>query len=361
MRIRHVAQPLLGAGRARSLKVGIFIPLSGPAGIWGPSCRSCAELAAEEINLAGGIGRRQIEFTFVDAGGVPDTVALSAANLAAAGEIDALVGMHTSDVRVALVAAVSGQVPYVYTPLYEGGERDPGVFCIGETPGQHLLPSLDWLCERYRLRHWFLVGNNYVWPRATHRLLRRHFAGRPCEIVGEAYLPFGTEDVEELIEEIRQAKTDALLLSLVGQDSVVFNRAFARSGLAPRILRFSCAMEENMLLAIGDANLDGVFAASGYFGSVDTRANGGFVERYHLRFGDRAPVLNALGESMYEGVRFLKNLAESMSDQDWRHLERPLTTGGVRAAVYDRDRVTRAPTYLAEAQGFEFRILRSFP
>jgi ABC-type branched-subunit amino acid transport system substrate-binding protein len=361
MGIRHVAQPLLGAGPAGSLKVGVFIPLSGPAGIWGPSCRSCAELAAEEINGAGGIGRRQIEFTFVDAGGIPGDVALAASRLVASGDIDAIVGMHTSDVRLALAAEVSGQVPYVYTPLYEGGERNPGVFCIGETPGQHLLPSLDWLCERYHLRRWFLVGNDYIWPRATHRLLRRHFSGRPCEIVGEAYLPFGTEEVEDLVEEIRQAKTDAMLLSLVGQDSVVFNRAFARAGLAPRIVRFSCAMEENMLLGIGDANLDGVFAASGYFGSVDTRANGGFLERYHRRFGDRAPILNALGESMYEGVRFLKNLAESVSDRDWRRLETPIPTGGVRAAVYERDRASHAPTYLAETHGYEFRILRSFP
>jgi urea transport system substrate-binding protein len=361
MHVRHVAKPLLGAGCARSLKVGVFIPLSGPAGIWGPSCRSCAELAAEEINAAGGVGRRQIEFTFIDAGGIPADVALAASTLVDSGKIDAVVGMHTSDVRVALAAAVSGQLPYVYTPLYEGGERNPGVFCIGETPGQHLLPALDWLCERYHLRRWYLVGNDYVWPRATHRLLRRHFSGGPCEIAGEAYLPFGTEDVDELIDEIRQARTDAMLLSLVGQDSVVFNRAFARSGLSPRILRFSCAMEENMLLGIGDSNLDGVFAASGYFELVDTRANGDFLERYHQRFGDRAPILNALGESMYEGVRFLKNLADSVSDRDWRALNRSLSTGGVREAVYDRDRVSRAPTYLAEAQGYEFRILRSFP
>ena len=29
---------------------------------------------------------------------------------------------------------IDGRLPYVYTPLYEGGEHRPGVFLTGETP-----------------------------------------------------------------------------------------------------------------------------------------------------------------------------------------------------------------------------------
>jgi ABC-type branched-subunit amino acid transport system substrate-binding protein len=351
----------LPARRADRLTVGLFIPISGAAGIWGPSCRACAELAAAELNARGGIAGREIVFRIVDAGGDPLDVSAAAEVLIEEGEIDAIVGMHTSDVRAGLARAISGVVPYVYTPLYEGGERHPGVFCIGETPDQQLLPGLDWLAERYRARNWYLIGNDYVWPRTTHALVRRHFALQPRAILGESYVPFGTADMEPLVERIREARPDAVLVSLVGQDSIAFNRTFGRAGLGGRILRFSCAVEENMLLGMGEAHVDGLFASAGYFSVIRNRSNGSFLERYQQHFGDRGPALNTIGQNVYEGVHFLLGLAASTQGRDWRSPAGPIPLGGVRRAVYGGDRISRAPMYLAEAQGYEFRIRQTFP
>jgi ABC-type branched-subunit amino acid transport system substrate-binding protein len=346
--------------RADRLTVGLFIPISGAAGIWGPSCRACAELAAEELNARGGVGGREIVFRLVDAGGIPAEVSAVAELLVQEREIDAIVGMHTSDVRTAMAGAVAGLVPYVYTPLYEGGETHEGVYCIGETPEQQLFPGLTWLADRYRVRSWFLIGNDYVWPRTTHALVRRRFSREHRAIVGEMYVPFGTEDMEPIVERIRSARPDAVLLSLVGQDSVVFNRAFGRAGLAGRILRFSCAVEENTLLGIGADHVEGLFACSGYFGVIGTGPNGDFLERYGQRFGDRGPTLNTIGQNVYEGVHFLSGLARATEGSAWRALSRAVPLGGVRGAVFGGDRISRAPMYLAEAQGLDFRIRETF-
>ena len=43
------------AAAAEEFKIGLFIALSGPASLFGPTQKACAELAAEEINKAGGI------------------------------------------------------------------------------------------------------------------------------------------------------------------------------------------------------------------------------------------------------------------------------------------------------------------
>ena len=48
--------PLGTAVAAAPLKVAVMIPLSGPAGLFGPSSRNCSELAVEEINSGGGLG-----------------------------------------------------------------------------------------------------------------------------------------------------------------------------------------------------------------------------------------------------------------------------------------------------------------
>jgi urea transport system substrate-binding protein len=60
---------LTSALAAGPIKVGILIPLSGPAGLFGPSSQNCAQMAVDEINASGGILGRQIEPVFADVGG----------------------------------------------------------------------------------------------------------------------------------------------------------------------------------------------------------------------------------------------------------------------------------------------------
>jgi ABC-type branched-subunit amino acid transport system substrate-binding protein len=355
----HGVMAARGAGLvrhdARRLNVGIFIPTEGAAGIWGPSCRSCATLAAHEINEAGGILGLEVALRIEDAGADPDDTAERAAILVETGEIDAIVGMHISAVRESLVRTIGGVIPYVYTPLYEGGERTPGVYAIGETPADQLLPAMGWLGERYRVRRWVLLGNDYVWPHRSHALARQFLKAHDGEVVGERYLPFDREQFDDVLDWIAGLKPDAVLVSLVGQDAVNFNRAFGRRGLSERILRFSCAVEENVLLGIDSAHTDGLFAAAGYFANMGTRDNGGFKERYYGHLGDGAPMLNALGESLYEGMHFLRALLAP--GDDWRRLDRTISFGGVRGAAFGPDRRVKAPIFLAEAKGNRFDIV----
>jgi ABC-type branched-subunit amino acid transport system substrate-binding protein len=351
------------AGRENGLKitasfeVGLFIPTSGAAGIWGPSCRACAELATEELNAGGGIDGRPVNLTIVNAGNDPDLVAKEAEALCRSGRIDAVVGMHTSDVREAIADHIAGSVPYVYTPLFEGGPAGPGVFCIGETPGQQLLPGIDWLSTRFRLKRWFLLGNDYIWPRASHAAVHRHFRGGERSIVGQAYLPFGTRNFNSVLERIRRAQPDGLLLSLVGDDSIRFNRIFARSTQAAKVIRFSCALEENMLLGIGADATDGLFSASGYFSTLDTAANGAFRERYHSRFGERGPILNSIGESLYEGLYFLHALSGATRSSAWASPTAALEVKGPRGTIFQPAGRSQMPMYLARAEGHSFQLV----
>jgi urea transport system substrate-binding protein len=339
--------------------VGLLVPINGSAGIWGPSSIACAQLAQAEINAAGGLLDRRLRLLVVDSSDETLDVGRVTAKLMHAGSIDAIVGMHTSQVRQRVLRDVARQIPYVYTPLYEGGESTPGVFALGETPGQQLRPALEHLIDRHRAQRWVFVGHDYVWPRVSHRFAARYLAGRGAELLSDRYLPFGAEDYAEVLEDIRRLKPDAVLLSLVGQDAVHFNRAFGDCGLARDVLRLSCAIEENGLLAIGAGNTEGLFVSSGYFASLDNDANIAFKERYHSHFGERAPTLNALGQSTYEGVHFMAALARRAADDDdaplLGRLAAPLAFESVRGIRYLGNDHCAQPTYLAEAGGHFFQ------
>lgn len=289
--------------------VAVLAPMSGSAGIWGPSCISCAQLAVSEVNEAGGIGGARLVPLFLDSDdGNVGKLESEIAGLIEENAIAGVVGMNVSSVRQRLNKIIGGGIPYVYTPLYEGNEHSPNVYTIGETPVDQLEPAIRHLTDTLRVRNWALIGNDYVWPRTSHSVARRRIAECGGNVVFDGYVPFGLNDAEWLVERIARSKADIVLVSLVGQDAVEFNRAFGRMDLDRRMFRFSTAVDENVLLATGEENTKRLFVASAYFSALKTDRNEEFKERYRGIHDTCPPVLNALGQSMYEGVHFYSAL-----------------------------------------------------
>ena len=343
-------------------RVGLCVPMQGSAGIWGPSCLAAAQLAAAELNSGWGIRRRPCELVVVDASAESADLEATLTDLVDGAEVHALVGMCISSVRRRIVGAVGGRLPFVYPCLYEGGESTPGLFAIGETSARQLQPSIAWLHARGQVRRWMLAGHDYIWPRVSHSIARRCIARAGGEVVAEAVVPFGSTDYGEVFDQLRKSHADALLISMVGQDAVDFNRAFGAAGLARHVLRLSCAIEENQLLAIGSQHTENLHVALCYFDSLQTDANLSFKERYRARFGERAPTLNSIGQSLYEGMHFLAT-AVAHSTQKEGHgppAGAPVAYASARNASYLGAAGAHSPMYLARAEGHSFRVLARF-
>lgn len=348
------------ANRSPTVRIGLVIPLQGPAGIFGPSSEACAQLAAEELNLGGGVLGREVELVIVDGGQTPNRVADEVDALVSAGAIDAVVGWHLSSVRQALIPRIAGRVPYVYTALYEGGERAPGVFLAGETPIHQVLPAMQWLAREHRLRRWAIVGDSYIWPYGTARAARRHLRLTGAEICAEIFVPLGTRDFHRPIRQLIRTQPDAVLMLLVGNDAVRFNRAFTRAGLHTTCLRFAPLMDENMLLASGADTTANLYVAAGYFATLPTTDNLDFHALYTRRFGPHAPPLNAEGESCYEGIILLAELiarAGTLNPTDLMRVADTTGYDGPRGPVRLHDRHLHQRIYLAKANQLEFDVI----
>ena len=341
----------------RALRVGLLVPTSGAAGIWGPSTIACARLAAHELNQGGGVLGREVQLQVVDAASENQALTRQSAQLLREHAIDAVVGMHLSSVRKALLPVIGGRLPYVYTPLYEGGERHPGVFTLGETPAHQLVPALAALSESRTPLRWALIGNDYVWPRASHRHARLALSRLGCEVVHESFLPLGNEDYEPAVAQLAASGAQAVLLSLIGQDAIDFNRLFAARRLGGRIRRLSCAIEENELLALDADCTEELYVAGAYFAGLDTEPNRAFKARYRALLGTRAPTLNALGQSTYEGVHFLGTLLALDGRQPARN--EPLPFVSARGAVWRGNDSLTCPVYLARAEGHALVVTRT--
>jgi ABC-type branched-subunit amino acid transport system substrate-binding protein len=343
------------------LDVAFVIPLSGPAGMFGPSCAACGELAVDEINGTGGVLGRELNLRVVDGAQTPAAVAREVAGLLADGAVQAVSGWHISAVRQRLDPVVQGRVPYVYPPLYEGGERTDGVFLTGETPERQVLPAMRWMAAELGVRSWFVIGNDYVWPRVSARVVRSYVrASRELRLVDEMFVPLGTEDFAETVGRVLRSDADGVLMFLVGSDAVRFNRAFAAAGLDERSVRLSPLMDENMLLGTGADNSAGLYSAAGFFETLATAAGLGFSLRYTQRFGASAPALNSMGESCYEALTFLAHLAGRARSFELDQLNAAadeLAYESPRGLVRMSGNHLQQDIYLARADGLEFDVL----
>jgi ABC-type branched-subunit amino acid transport system substrate-binding protein len=350
--------------RARNkLRIANFVTFQGAPGIWGPASSNAALLAAAEINKRGGLLGREIELVMCDAGGPIDDVMHRVEQAVDNDDVDIVMGSHISAVRVALRKAIRGRVPYIYTPVYEGGERTANVMAIGETPRWQSRPAIDWLAQVKQARRWYLIGSDYVWPWLSHRAVKKYIKDAGGQVVGEEFVPLGEDDHERHLARIRAAQPDVVLISLIGTDSVTFNRAFAECGLAGRILRLAGAMDETVVLGIGADNTENLFCASGYFSCHESRANDEFRAAYRHAFGPTAPPIGSVGQSNYEGLRFLEAVAhkaQTLSARPLLQAARNIVYNGGRGPVTIRDGRAQMPIHLAEADGFDFKLIRTF-
>ena len=361
--ILHGRAPARARRDRSTLRIAHFVALSGTAGIWGPSSLNSAVLAATEINARGGILGREIEFSVHDSGAPLEDLRQDARDLVERGDADVVIGAHTSAVRVGLRDTFAGRIPYIYTPIYEGGEQTPGVLAIGETPPRQARPAIAWLAERKRAERWYLIGSDYVWPWLSHRSVKRYIAEAGGRVVGEDFVTLGEQDHGRYLARIEAARPDVVFISLIGLDGILFNRSFAEHGLAGRMLRLGNCVDETVLLGIGADKTENLFAASGYFVDMPCAAGEAFRGAYRDAFGDCAPVPGATAQSNYEGLYFLDALARRAGSLDVRALAAAADGAsycGGRGSVGLQRRAADMPIYLAEAEGFDFQLVERF-
>jgi urea transport system substrate-binding protein len=352
------------AAAAGDFKIGLFIALSGPASLFGPTQKACAELATEEINKAGGILGRQIKLIPTDAGGPPAESTKSAIRLMLEENVDMFVGSHDSATREALVATIKGKAPYIYTPVYEGGECAFNTYVVADTPEQQIRPSVAYMMKDRGAKSVYLIGDDYVWPRKCNEHAKKYVADNGGSIVAEEYVPFGAPNkFEEIVTRIKSAKPDMVLITLVGADNVNFNRTFAGFGLDKDIARLSLLLEENTLLGIGPESSNNLFSSMSYYANAPGEANKKFKAAYFAKFGDKAPQLGLIGADCYGGIYCAQALATKAGGTDAKKcmaasegLSFPTAAGPVTM----RGRHVDKTMFLATCKGTEFDIIKTF-
>src|SRR5439155_25896577 len=105
----------------------------------------------------------------------------------------------------------------------EGLEDSLNLIDLGAAPNRQVIPATDWCVEKLGRKRLFLVGSDYVFPRAANAIIRDE-ARRlgAATVVGEEYLLLGDTDMAGVVKKIVAAKPDMILNTINGDSNISF-------------------------------------------------------------------------------------------------------------------------------------------
>jgi urea transport system substrate-binding protein len=294
------------------IKIGILHSFSGPLASSEKAVAEASTLAIEELNAAGGLIGRPLEIVVADGKSDPKIFAAEAERLITEENVAVIFGCWTSASRKEVRPVVeSNDILLFYPVQYEGLESSPTIVYTGSTPNQQILPAVDWAIEQFGPRL-FVVGSDYVFPRAAAAVLADYVASTGANILGEKFVPLGSMGVDDLVDAVLDARPDVVVNLINGDTNTAFFSLLEERGASPStlpVLSFSIAEEEAR--SIGTALLAGHYAAWTYFQSIPSDANAAFVAAYRHRYGSDRVTDDPI-EAGYFGVHLWAQTVESI-------------------------------------------------
>jgi urea transport system substrate-binding protein len=336
--IRYVRDlsPQVSLRVAEPIKVGVLHSLTGTMA---DSERRVAEatlFAIEEINANGGLLGRPVIPIVRDGNSDASIFAFEAEELIKSEGVVAVFGCWTSVSRKTVRPIFEKYNNLLFYPLqYEGMEMSPNIVYMGAAPNQQIIPAVKWAMDMLGDR-FFIVGSDYVFPRAAAEVMKDQIRNLNGRLVGEFYVPLGSTVVGPTIRAIQQERPDVILNLLNGDSNFSFFEELRAAGItSDEIPTISFSVAEPEVPVFGADRLTGDYAAWNYFQNLPGPDNEVFVNRFKARFGEQVVVSDPM-VSAYLGVKFWAEAvakANSTNPQTVRQVLDGLSVGGPQGPV----------------------------
>lgn len=315
----------------RPIRVGVLHSLSGTMAISEKSLVDAVLLAIGEINERGGVLGRRVDAVVADGKSDPETFARESERLITQENVVTVFGCWTSGSRKTVKPIFEKYDHLLFYPLqYEGLEQSPNIIYAGAAPNQQIIPAIKWVLGNLG-RRFFLVGSDYVFPRAANAIIRDHVQKWRGEIVGEEYVLLGSQDVEGIVPAIVRARPDVILNTLNGDANVAFFKALRAAGItAQAIPTVSFSIAEEELRSLPASAMAGDYAAWNYFQSIDTGVNEAFVKAFKARYGGNRVTDDPI-EASYVGVHLWADAVKAAGTTDVAAIRRVVPDRSFRA------------------------------
>ena len=288
---------------AESIKVGILHSLTGTMALSEKPVVDATLLAIEQLNQQGGLLGKKIVPIIIDGASADDEFAKGAEKLIIDEKVSVVFGCWSSASRKAVKPIFEKHNHLLFYPIqYEGSESSENIVYTGAAPNQQIIPGTKWCADNLGKR-FFLVGSDFIFSKKASEIIKKVINSVDGEVVGEAYIPLGSDQVANVVETIVKADPDVILNTINGDTNQFFFNELRRrevSASKTPTMSFSIGINEILKFGLIDKSI-GDYACCNYFQSIESEENDLFIESFRHKFGQKRHLSDPM-EAAYIGV-----------------------------------------------------------
>lgn len=313
---------------ADPIKLGVLEDQSGDFAVATIGKVHGIQLAAEEINAAGGIDGRPLELVIYDTQSDNTRYQEFMRRVLQRDKVDAVFAGFSSASREAyrpIVDQFKGLA--FYNNQYEGGVCDANMIVTGAVPEQQFSTLIPYMMEKYGKKV-YTIAADYNFGQISAEWVRNIVKENGGEMAGEEFIPLGVSQFSQTIQNIQTAKPDVLVTLLVGTAQASY---YEQAGAA----NLKVPMASSVNVGQGyehkrfkPPSLANMYVTTNYIEEVDTPESKAFLAKWKAKFPDE-PYVNQEAENSYLAVYLYKQMVERAKTTDHDAIRKVIAEGDV--------------------------------
>ncbi len=355
----------LAADSKDAIKVASILDLSGGLDIYGKPMSNAINLAADEINAAGGILGRPLQIINYDAQSNMQLYAQYAQQAALKDKVAVVHGGITSASREVIRPVLDRfRSLYFYPAQYEGGVCDRNYFSSGSTPAQTVEKLVPYAMKKWGKKVYVLAAD-YNYGQIVSSWVKKSVRDNGGEVMTVEFFPLDVTDFGAVISKIQSAKPDMVWSALVGGAHISFYRQWHAAGMSGKIPIASTVFgggNEHIILSPEESN--GILVAANYMQEIPSAENKAFVDKFHARYGDM--YISDLAMGAYQGMLIWAEGVRKAGDIDRMKVIEALESGVTltspsgQLSVDPTTHHCSLDVHIAEVENHQMKILETF-
>ncbi|SNY72358.1 urea ABC transporter substrate-binding protein [Pantoea sp. GL120224-02] len=355
----------LAADSKDAIKVASILDLSGGLDIYGKPMSNAINLAADEINAAGGLLGRPLQIINYDAQSNMQLYAQYAQQAALKDKVAVVHGGITSASREVIRPVLDRfRSLYFYPAQYEGGVCDRNYFSSGSTPAQTVEKLVPYAMKKWGKKVYVLAAD-YNYGQIVSSWVKKSVRDNGGEVMTVEFFPLDVTDFGAAISKIQSAKPDMVWSALVGGAHISFYRQWHAAGMSGKIPIASTVFgggNEHIILSPEESN--GILVAANYMQEIPSAENKAFVDKFHARYGDM--YISDLAMGAYQGMLIWAEGVRKAGDIDRMKVIEALESGVTltspsgQLSVDPTTHHCSLDVHIAEVENHQMKILETF-
>jgi len=282
------------AAESGPIKIGVIVPLTGDAAQWGIPPRNGAQLAADEINAAGGVNGRKIELLIEDGKCDPQTAVTAFNSLRARYNVEVVLGEVGSSATLAIAPIAEREHVALISPASTNPKiTDAGDFIFRVIPSDALRGKVfaEYLHDDLKLNRVAILYINNEGGVGNRDSFKARFTELGGKVIADEAYAQDANDVRSQLTKIKASDAEALMVVSYPRDTVIVMKQAKELNLGKPLYFQTEAVEDSNVLREAGSTAEGV--AYILPAPAEGEAADRFAKAYEKRFGKKSEIFAA--------------------------------------------------------------------